>query len=143
MVRAIRLAAFTDLLAVLVEYEVPLDEAFLLAGRASTDPVMAVNARTISEQLASGVPLAEAFRGRGLVPEWVSWMAGVGENQGTLAGTLRQIALVYRRQAEARASVIRSVLPPFLILGTGGLMFGMFGVAVMMPMFKLLEGLSK
>jgi type II secretory pathway component PulF len=143
LIRAARLAAFADLLAVLVEYELPLPEAFLLAGGASSDPIMAHQARAIHARLSEGVPVGEALRGRGLLPEWVAWMAGAGERRGALSQTLRQIAALYRRQVEARASLLRTVLPAFMIIATAGVLTGVFAFSVMLPMIKLIEGLSK
>ena len=143
LVRAARLAAFADLLAVLVEYELPLPEAFLLAGAASSDPVMAHDSREIHALLTEGATLSESLRGRGLLPEWVAWMAGVGQQRGTLAPSLRQIATLYRRQVEARAALLRTVFPAFMIIATAGLLVGVFAVSVMIPLVKLLEGLSK
>ena len=112
LIRSARLAAFADLLAILVEYEVPLPEAFQLAGKASSEPIMATTALAVHQQLSQGRPLGEVLRGRGLVPEWVSWMVGLGERRGTLAQTLRQVAGVYRRQAEMRAALLRQRSPP-------------------------------
>ena len=37
----------------------------------------------------------------------------------------------------------RSVLPPFMIIVTAGLFTGVFVMALMLPMIKLIEGLSK
>jgi type II secretory pathway component PulF len=143
LLHSARLAAFTDLLAILVDHQLPLPEAFVLAGAASTDPVMAHAARDVEESLREGVPLGEALRGRGLVPEWVAWMAGLGEKRGTLGASLRQIASLYRHEAEMRAALLRNVLPPFLIIVTAGMFVTVFACTVMMPMYKLLEGLSK
>jgi hypothetical protein len=42
-----------------------------------------------------------------------------------------------------RAVLLRSVLPPFLIICTAGLFTVGFVFAVMLPMYRLLEGLSK
>lgn len=143
LVRAARLAAFTDLLGMLVEYEVPLPTAFRLAGAASSDPLVAERAVEVEARLIHGVPLAEAFRGQGLVPEWVAWLAAAGERRGGLAQTLREVAAVYRRHVDARAAVLRSVLPPFVVVVTAGLLTGVFVLSVMYPMIKLLEALSK
>lgn len=143
LIRSARLAAFADLLAVLVEYELPLPDAFRLAGMASPDPVMALQAGEAADRLATGVSLGEAMRGRGLVPEWVAWMAGTGADRGTLGPTLRQIASVYHRQVESSATVLRSLFPPLVILFTAGFITSVFGFAVMLPMIKLLEGLSQ
>jgi type II secretory pathway component PulF len=143
LVRAARLSAFADLMAVLVEYELPLPEAFRLAGGATTDPLMARDADEIHGLLVEGATLSEALRGRGLLPEWVAWMAGAGAQRGALAPTLRQIAELYRRQVEARAALLRTVLPAFMIIATAGLLVGIFAITTMLPMIKLLEGLAK
>jgi type II secretory pathway component PulF len=50
---------------------------------------------------------------------------------------------MYRRQVEVRAGLLRSVLPPFLIVSTVGVLIAAFVFAVMLPLIKLLEGLSK
>jgi type II secretory pathway component PulF len=143
LIRAARLSAFADLMAVLVEYELPLPEAFRLAGAATTDPLMAHDAEEIYGLLNEGATLSEALRGRGLLPEWVAWMAGAGERRGALAPTLRQIAELYRRQVEARAALLRTVLPSFMIIATAGLLVGVFAVTTMLPLVKLLEGLAR
>lgn len=142
LVRAARLAAFAELLAVLVEYELPLPDAFRFAGASSPDPVMAADAVAAADRLTEGQSLGDAVRGKGLVPEWVVWMAGTAERQGALGPTLRQVAAVYQRQVEARAGVLRTVLPPVVILVTAGFMAVVFGVAVLLPMMALLRGLG-
>lgn len=143
LIRSARLAAFTDLLAILVDHSVPLPDAFLLAGAASSDPLMAGLVQEVQQQLTVGMPLREALRGRGLVPEWVAWMAGLGEQRGTLGTSLHQIAAVYRRQVETRVALLRTVLPPFLIIVTAGLFVTLFVCTVMMPMYRLLDDLSR
>ncbi|MFO0797853.1 MAG: type II secretion system F family protein [Gemmataceae bacterium] len=143
LIRTARLAAFTELLGLLVEYGVPLPAAVRLAGGASSDPGMAAEAETVEARLAEGTGLAEAFRGRGLVPDWVAWLAAAGERRGGLGPALREAAAVYRRQVDARAAVLRSVLPPFVVVITAGSLTTCFVVAIMAPLLKLLEGLSK
>jgi type II secretory pathway component PulF len=143
LIRAARLAAFTELLAILVDHETPLPDAFCLAGEASSDPIMALTARRVHADLSQGQPLAAVLRGRGLVPEWVSWMAGLGERRGTLGKSLHLIAEMYRRQVEMRAAILRNVLPPFLVLVTAGFFTAFFVFAIMLPMIKLLDALSR
>jgi type II secretory pathway component PulF len=143
VLHAARLAAFTELLAVLVDHEIPLPEAFRLAGLASSDPVMARGAEQIEQELNQGRPLGEVLRGRGLVPEWVSWMTALGERRGTLGQTLHQIADVYRRQVEMRAGIFRNVLPPFMIIVIAGLFVVLFVGVMMLPMIRMMEALSK
>src|SRR5205085_1317051 len=63
LIRSARLSAFTDLLAILVDHEVPLTDAFRLAGDASSDPVMAASAKQIHHELTSGHTLGEVLDG--------------------------------------------------------------------------------
>ena len=70
-------------------------------------------------------------------------MAGAGEQRGALAATLRQIASLYRRQVEARAAMMRTLLPAFMIIASAGLLTAIFAFSVMLPLIKLLEGLSQ
>jgi len=142
LLRASRLAAFSDLLSILVDHGLPLPEAFRLAGEASSDPLMAHASRHVEQDLREGKSLGEALRNRRLVPELIAWMTGLGERRGTLGESLHQAALVYRRQAEMRAMLLRSVLPPFLILGTAAILVAFFVVAMFMPLIELLVAIS-
>ena len=143
MVHSARLAAFVDLLALLVTYEVPLPEAMQLAGEAGSDPFIVDQTRDIRTRLEHGVTLGEALAARDLLPNWVAWMAKSGERRGDLPETLKQIAGVYRRHVEVRATVLRNVLPSITIIMTAAILtFGFVGV-VAVPFISLLEGLSK
>jgi type II secretory pathway component PulF len=143
LIRSARLAAFAELLAILVDHQMPLPEAFRLAGEASSDPVMAAAARQVEEDLGQGMPLGAILRSRRLVPGLIAWMTALGEQRGTLGPTLHQVAGIYRRQAETRAVLMRTVLPPFIIIGTAGVLVALFAFTLILPMYRLLEGLSK
>ncbi|CAN5130840.1 type II secretion system inner membrane protein GspF [soil metagenome] len=143
LLRSARLASFTELLGMLVDHEVPLPEAFRVAGLACSEPIMARKARIIADDLTHGTPLAVALQHRGLVPEWMAWLSGSGERKSDLAGALKQVAVIYRRQVDARLAILRSVFPSFVIILTAGTLTTVFTLAVMLPLFKLLEGLSK
>lgn len=143
LLRSSRLAAFSDLLGLLVENHVPLPEAFRLAGQASSDPLLVSASGQVERDLAQGQTLAQTLRERHLVPELILWMTGLGEQRGTLSKSLHQVAEVYRRQAEMRAALLRSLLPSLMIIFAAGVIVGFFILAIMMPLIKLLEGLSK
>jgi general secretion pathway protein F len=142
LIRSARLAAFTDLLGILVDQSVPLPEALRLAGEASSDPLLAEGIKQVEADVQHGLPLGEALRCRALVPALVVWMTGFGERQGTLGSALHHLAQMYRRQAEARATLLRTVLPPLLIILLAGLLAGLFIFGLMSPMYSLLEGLG-
>lgn len=143
LIRAARLAAFTDLLAILIDYGLPLPRAFQLAGSALSDPFLASGARHAQGDLEAGLPLAPALKERLRVPELVAWMTAAGEQRGELGRTLHHVAELYRRQVERRAALLRTVLPPFLIITTAGVLVGIFVFALIVPVIRLLEALSK
>jgi type II secretory pathway component PulF len=143
LMRSARMAAFTELLAILLDHEAPLPEALQLAGAASSDPILTSMSRQVQQELAEGKPLSEVLRRSGAVPELVAWMTGLGEQRGMVAKSLHQVADVYRRQSEMRALMVQSVLPSFFIIAVGGLLVALFILALMLPLVRLLDDLSK
>jgi type II secretory pathway component PulF len=142
LIRSSRLAAFTDLLGILVDHGLPLPEAFGLAGAACSDPIMSAAAKDVQADLIMGMPLAEAYRNRKLVPELIAWMTAMGEQHGSLGPTLHHVAELYRRQTEMRANLLRSVLPPMIILFTAAIILILFVLGVALPLLRLFDGLS-
>ena len=142
LIRSARLAAFTELLGVLVDNRLPLPEAFRLAGNASSDPLIAHATRYVEQNLRDGRPLAESLNDRRLVPPLMAWMMRLGEHRGNLGEALHQVANVYRRQVEMRAQMLRSVLPPFMIVATAAALVGFFTLAIFLPLIKLISELS-
>jgi type II secretory pathway component PulF len=142
MLRAARLAGFTDLLGILVDQKVPLPEALSLAAETSSDPLLMEGGRLLERDIRQGVPLGPALKNQRLMPELVIWMVGLGERQGNLGAALHQVAEMYRRQAEMRAAFLRVVLPPILIIFVGMFFFFVFVFGINLPFLELLDGLS-
>jgi type II secretory pathway component PulF len=142
LIRSARLAAFADLLGILVDQSVPLPQGFPLAAEASSDPLLSEGAKRIENDLGQGLPLGASLKRQAMVPELVAWMVGFGEKQGTLGPALHQVAELYRRQTEVRATLLRTILPSLLIIFLAGTLGGVFIFGLLGPMFGLLEGLG-
>ncbi|MBM4071972.1 MAG: type II secretion system F family protein [Planctomycetes bacterium] len=142
LLRSARLAAFTDLLGILVDHQVPLPEALRLASQAVGDPLLRDAAGQAVADLGGGVTLGQTARARALVPDLVAWLIGLGEQRGSLGASLHQAAQMFRHRVEMRAVMLRNVVPPFVVIMTAGLLVTVFVFAVALPMFKLIEGLS-
>src|SRR5262249_14996238 len=143
LIRSARLAAFTDLLAILVDYEIPLPRAFQLAGQASSDPFLTRGAQLAREDLERGLPLGPALREHLQVRELIAWMTATGQQRSELGKMLHHVAELYRRQVERRATLLKTVLPPFLIVVTAGILVGLFVFTLILPVIHLLEHLSQ
>jgi general secretion pathway protein F len=142
LIRAARLTAFTDLLAILVDHDVPLADAFGLAGAAASDPLTQARSQLVEADLRRGLPLAEAVRVRRALPDVAAWMTGLGERRGNLAESLRQVAQLYRRQAEVRANLLRTLLPALFVIGTALAIGVVFVTAIFLPLIRLMEALG-
>lgn len=143
MQRQVNLALLYDLLGLLVTAEVPLAEALRLAGAASPDPVLGHAATAAAKDLEEGKPLEPSLRDHKLGTAWAAWIAGVGASQGKLAQQLELLRDTSMRLAEWRARWLRAVLPPVLLVFVAGGGIGMFLLSLFLPMFTLVEGLSK
>lgn len=142
LIRSARLAAFADLLGILVDQSVPLPDAVRLAATGSSDPLLNDGAGQIDTDLRQGMTLGEALQRQQLVPKLVIFMIRFGEKQGTLGPALHQLAQMYRRQAEFRAALLRTVLPPLLIVLLAITVGSLFIFGLMAPMFVILDLLS-
>ena len=142
LVHSARLAAFVDLLAILVDHRVPLPEAFRLASAASSDPLLRIGAANVCDKLDRGETLAASLRDERLVPDFLAWMAGMGERNQRLADTLRQTAAFYRKQAETRPSLFRTVFPAVALIAVAIIVVTFVVIVLIAPMLGLIEGLS-
>jgi type II secretory pathway component PulF len=142
LIRSARLAAFADTLGILVDQSIPLSESWGLAAAASSDPLLVEGSGRVGLQLAQGVPLGETLKREALVPDLIVWLVAFGEKRSNLGPTLRQVAQLYRRQAEARVALLRTVLPPLIIICLAAVLGALFLFGLMGPMYSVLDGLS-
>jgi type II secretory pathway component PulF len=141
LIRSTRLAAFADLLAILVEHGVELPEAIRLAGADCADPLLHESSPFIEQDLRRGLPPMTALVERPGMPEVMAWIAGLAAEQGNLPVALRQLAELYRRQVEVRAALLKTVLSPFIVIVAVGIV-AVCVLAAFMPLLALLAGLS-
>lgn len=138
-----RRANFCDLLAMLLDHQVPLPDAAMLAAEAAGDRSLRRVASRISDGVRAGHSLADCLAvGRDL-PPFVSWMLICGERQGTLISTLRQVAEVLRQRAASDSDWLRIMLPTLLVVVVGGTAVLTYALAVFVPMSQLLRALGE
>jgi type II secretory pathway component PulF len=143
MIAGFRVANFADLLALLIEHQVPLEEAIRLAAEASGDQALRLSAEALSARLRRG-ERADSGRpvGIGTIPPLLTWMLTAGHRQGDLASALRHVATTYRRRAEAKADVIRAALPTALMLIIGAGTVLLYGFLLFVPITTLYDELA-
>ncbi len=116
--QSLRHASFAEQVAILLENEVPLEQAMRLA-----DPELGA---TYAADRQSAPPL-------------LRW-ALTGDLGGEpLSSVLRFVSLTYRQVAEQYAAIWRVVLPTFLGAFVGGLLVLVYGLSLFLPMIDALN----
>lgn len=135
------LARFSQLLSLLVENQVPLDEALTLAGQASNDPQIRRDCRTMVAQVTAGETLESAARQLDRFPASFVQALTWASRPGGMPEILQSLGDMYAGRVRAAAAVLVALLPPLLmvLLGLGT---ALIVVALFLPLFSLINLLS-
>ena len=143
MLRDFRSANFADLLALLIEHQVPLDEAVRLAGAASGNRGFQRSTSEMADRLRAGQPAApDTGRSRGSFPPLLAWILGAGHHQATLPIALRQLGQNYRRGALTRSGFLRAILPTVLMVTLGGGAVILYAMLLFVPLSSFWDELT-
>ena len=137
-----RAASFADLLALLIEHEVPFPEAVLLAAEATGAPTMIEAARAVSAEAERGDSLASSLKRSKIFPPVLSWILSSGQQEAGLVRALRNAAESYRRRALVQADVVRLVFPSVMVLTVGFVTVLAYGLTLFLPFAHMLKTLA-
>ncbi|MEX2176267.1 MAG: type II secretion system F family protein [Pirellulaceae bacterium] len=139
MQRAARLAALTDLLALLVSHRVPLDEAVELASAAVGSPRMAAGGRDLAERIRRG-----QFGGpppHGFSP-LLAWTLTCGGGHAHLSQTLHRTSQIYRDEFQRRAQWLGLYVPLFATVVVAGGVVILYAIFSLAPWILIMHRLS-
>lgn len=139
LLRSVRMASFSELLALLTEHELPLHEVFDLAGRATLDKPLRRACEHVRSDLTGGSTLADALERQSAIPKLFTWLVSVGERRGMLSASFRQIGAIYRRRATVRATLARAILPPLFVVVIGGGVVCFYATVLLGPLYSFLS----
>jgi type II secretory pathway component PulF len=142
LVGSCRSAAFSDVLALLVDQRVPLPEGLRLAGAASGSRGMAVEADALAAAIERGAGPREYMSLAGVFPPLVAWFLSAGQEGRVLAMALRHAAATYHERARCRAEIVQTFLPVLLTLVVGGTVVLAYALLLFVPWINLLKALS-
>lgn len=143
VVREISAANFAELLAILVEHDVPMPDAVELASEAAGSAALRQGGRSIAEVLRQGTtPTVAATRAADL-PPLLGWILAWSGRQGTLPSALRSAAEMYRRRARLRTDLMRTMLPALALLVVGATTALVYGLVLFLPLSALLDSASR
>jgi general secretion pathway protein F len=135
-----RMATFAEILAVLVEHQVPLDEAVQLAGAAAGGRELQQAGSQLAAALRRGEYPSPAPRG---LPPLLAWLIATSASQPHLSRALRHSAAAYRRRAMRISILLGTYVPIFLSAIVGGAIALYYVVLTMAPFYYLLYELGQ
>ena len=137
-----RCATLAELLALLVEREVPFYEGLCLAARASGDRKLSSAAQQMANAAERGQPLTQASEAAKQFPPFLRWALTSPIEAQDLAHTLRLAAQMYRCRAERHTKWLRAVMPMLTCVVLAGGVTLLYCLSVFAPLFRLIQDLS-
>jgi len=128
---------FARTLSLLVKAGISVDRALALsantlANRRLRAAVQAAAAETVRQ----GATIADGFKRRSEIPEFVTNMVAVGEESGHLDEALSEVASFYQRELDRDLRLVTTLLEPLLILLVGAVV-GFIIFAMLLPIFQI------
>jgi general secretion pathway protein F len=136
-------AAFSEVLALLIEHNVPLDEAVTLAAGATGNPKLESASARIASQIRQGQPLAALAPDSIAMPPLLVWLLGAGKQQGSLVAALKNSASSYRQRAIYQGELLRAYMPLLLSVAIGGTATLAYTAILFVPWAALLYEVSQ
>jgi general secretion pathway protein F len=142
MLRSSRAATFSEILALLVEHQVPLHEGIVLAAEAVGEPRMTRTARQIAAGLERGEMPPQGHTSEGGFPPLLEWLMRSSSHRSLLLPSLQHAADIYRRRATRYAETARVYLPILLTAVIGGTITLSYALLLFVPWVEFLHALS-
>lgn len=140
VLRAGRMATFAELLSLMVEHNVPMDEAVELSAAASGDGSLRRSASALAEQIRAGQVSGDPPPD---FPSFLGWMILSGTTREHLVRSLRQTAEAYRRKANYAAGWLGVYLPILVSAAIGGTAALLYVLLALAPFYHLLYQFGK
>ncbi len=130
-------ANFCELLATLLEHQMPLPTAINLAADATGNSAIHEQMSVVSEELRTGKSMADCLRGRTRIPPYLRWSLGTAQQPEAFQSALRHGVELYRSRATFRADMIKMWLPLALIVIVGGGAALIYALSMSLPLRAL------
>ncbi len=139
MLRNFQIAAFADVLGLLVEHRVPLAEAVTLAADAAGARRLKEASGQLAKAIRRGEPLSSNTPGAAALPPLLLWLLSRGQAQDALPAALTHAAEMYHQRALYLAEAARVFTPVIFTLAVGGTVTLLYAMLVLGSWFSILR----
>lgn len=137
-----RMATFSEVMALLVKEQVPLEDSMVLAAEASGDRSIVGAAKEMAGRLRRGEQFDKHEDLPPGLPPLMGWLLMSGDRQPDLSAALSHSAEVYRNRAARRAAWTALYLPIWVTVFVGGTATFICGFITFVPLLRLFYQLS-
>jgi len=141
LIRKMIIARVNRTLSSLVRSGVPLLQSLAIVRRIAGNQIVAEAILSAENSVKEGEGLAKPLERSRVFPPMVTRMIAIGEDTGALDNLLDRVAQFYEREVDATVSRLSSILEPLLMVFFG-LVVGFILLAVYLPMFSVVAGIS-
>jgi len=139
VIKHINLARFSLTLSSLLKSAIPIIDAIEITAETCTNVHYKKALHDSTEKVQTGTPLSEILaEDDALFPPIVTEMIMVGERSGEVDQLLSELADFYGKAVDKTMKNFTTIIEPVIILGLG-LAVGGIAVAVIMPMYTLMQ----
>jgi general secretion pathway protein F len=131
-----------ELLALLVEHEIPLHEGLRLASQATGDRRLTQAAQKTADATERGQQLSADAPELAGFPPFLRWGLTNASDAEGMARTLRLAAETYRQRAQRRIDWLRVTFPVLAVVFIGGGVTLLYCLSVFVPIVSLIQNLS-
>jgi len=135
-------ARFSRTLGTLIKAGVNILTALEICAKTAGNMVIETAISRCRTSIQAGESLAKPLDESGVFPPMVVRMIEVGEKTGAIDTMLSKVADFYEDQVDAAVEGLTSLIEPLLIVFLG-VVIGFIVIAMFMPMFKMIEAVSK
>jgi general secretion pathway protein F len=136
-------ATFADVLALLIEQQVPLADGITLAAESTGSRALMRDGEQMAAALRRGDSADRCLAAAPGFPPLLGWLMVSGYDRGLLVNALKNAAASYQQRARQRATVAQVLLPLLLTVGVGGSAVLAYALVVFLPWFSLLHTMAE
>ena len=140
--RYFQYANFADLLALMVEHQVPLPEGLRLTAQATGDVRLRRSGRELAESIESSEHVGGFGARRFGFPPFLFWVLTCGQTAGGLVKLLRHAASIYRRQGVNLSHWLKIIFPVVAAVVIGGGITVLYTLTLFGPLAQLWNDLG-
>ncbi|MBN1405249.1 MAG: type II secretion system inner membrane protein GspF [Candidatus Omnitrophica bacterium] len=123
-------------LGTLIKNGVPIIESLDVLAKTIDNEVLREHLLNVRNDVVDGVSLSVSMKKTNIFPPLMVNMIGVGEESGSLEGSLFKIASSYDNEVDRIIKVFTTLLEPLLILVLG-IVVGFIVIAMLLPIFQI------